>query len=432
MGIYLHKRIGEVKMYLRKVFLMFALISIVFFVQATIALTDDESTWDFQYRGIRAMGMGNSFGAVSDDADAFYYNPSGLSSIRGFRLDIQPVRIIPTQDFYNETKDIDELIDDIDRLSSSDDPLGDPNLKDERIRLMNKIERLVVEQVGADLAVPVRIMFPLHIGDYGVTIGGIAHEWVGAQIDVRKKGLQWGNFVTDILDDEIFYKVIEERLYGVSSAISFPMPSLPVKLSVGLTAKMIERAILTDEDNLLDFADLMNPEGKDNIKGTADDFENLYFDPDNPLSSRITGTGFGIDGGMMASIGDDTMKVGLYSRNLLGSIKYDDNEDETFNRLFNVSASVNLAKLPNPNIPMIDLILSGDYVGIGSDNPKPRAGLELILRPLNLISVSARVGNNNGFLTLGAGIQLMFLDIDYAFYGDEITNWHAVSLNLSF
>jgi len=411
-------------MYIRRIFSIITLISTIFFAQSVIAATDNSLMWDFQYRGVRAMGMGNAFNAVSDDADAFYYNPAGLTSIRKFRLDIQPVRVIPTEAFYNETKDINDLIDDIDRISASSDPLEDPNLKDERIRLKNKVENLINEQVGADLAVPIRIMFPLHIKDYGVTIGAIAHEWVGAQIDIRKKGIRWDNFVVDMLDDEIFYKIVEERIYGVSSAICIPIPASPVKLSLGLTAKMIEKSQLTDENDLMNFGDILNSD--------TEEFKNRFFDTKDPLSSMTSGSGFGVDGGVMTSVNDDAIKLGLSFRNILGKIKYDNIEDETLKRLFNVSAAVNVAKIPNPDIPMIDLILSGDYVGIGGDDPKPRLGVELIWKPLSLISLSGRVGSNNGFLTLGAGVQLAFFDIDYAFYGDEITNWHAISLNLSF
>ncbi|HGJ64289.1 TPA: hypothetical protein ENS27_02740, partial [bacterium] len=84
-------------------YLIFVLVFIILLFQTDNILANAEN-WDFQYRGVRAMGMGNAFGAVSDDGDAFYYNPSGLTSIRKFRLDLQPVRVIPTEVFYNETK----------------------------------------------------------------------------------------------------------------------------------------------------------------------------------------------------------------------------------------------------------------------------------------------------------------------------------------
>jgi hypothetical protein len=38
------------------------------------------------YRGVRAMGMGNAFTAVADDADAVFYNPAGIAMNTGFQL----------------------------------------------------------------------------------------------------------------------------------------------------------------------------------------------------------------------------------------------------------------------------------------------------------------------------------------------------------
>ena len=58
-------------------------------------------------------------------------------------------------------------------------------------------------------------------------------------------------------------------------------------------------------------------------------------------------------------------------------------------------------------------------------------GLEVVL-DLPLLALSGRIGSNRGYMTLGAGIQFMFLDFDYAFYGDNDADWHAFSLNLAF
>lgn len=38
------------------------------------------------YRGVRAMGMGNAFTAIADDADAVFYNPAGLAHNRRIRF----------------------------------------------------------------------------------------------------------------------------------------------------------------------------------------------------------------------------------------------------------------------------------------------------------------------------------------------------------
>jgi hypothetical protein len=393
----------------------------VAFSQTGIASSD--KIWDIQYRGVRPMGMGNAFGAVSDDNNAFYYNPAGLASVRKLRIDIQPVHLIPTEDFYNETKDINDLVDDIDSISKSSDALNDPSLKDERIRLMNKLERLTVEKVGIDAGFPISVMIPLHIKNYGVTLGVMGHGWSVSQMKVQKKGLQWGDLMLNILDDEIFYKIMGETSYGLASAINLPIPMTPVAFSVGLTAMRVEQWLLTDENDLMNFGDLVN--------SNTNDFKTRFFDPEDPLSSIANGAGYRVNAGVIASIGD-TFKVGVNLDNILGKINYDLIKDNVPNKLAGISAAVNLAKLPNPDIPMVDAILSASIDDMNSDNTKKRIGFELTWKPIGIFALSGRVGSNDGFLTLGAGVKLLFLDIDYAFYGDEVTDWHAVSLNLAF
>jgi len=154
-----------------KLLIVVTLIIVSAFAFSQTGIASSDTIWDVQYRGVRAMGMGNAFGAVSDDSDAYYYNPAGLSFVRKLRIDIQPVHLIPTEDFYSETKDINDLIDDVDSISKSSQPLDDPKLKDERIRLMNRLERLSNENVGLDAGFPVSVMIPLHIKNYGVTVG---------------------------------------------------------------------------------------------------------------------------------------------------------------------------------------------------------------------------------------------------------------------
>ncbi|MBI5729981.1 MAG: outer membrane protein transport protein [Ignavibacteriales bacterium] len=47
----------------------------------------------------RAMGMGNSFVGMALDASSIYYNPAGLTNIRGFNLVAGTTLIMPTVDF---------------------------------------------------------------------------------------------------------------------------------------------------------------------------------------------------------------------------------------------------------------------------------------------------------------------------------------------
>jgi hypothetical protein len=415
-----------------KLLIVGILVVISAFAYAKIGFSDSDRLWDLQYRGVRAMGMGNAFNAISDDNDSVYYNPAGMTSIRKVKVYIQPVRLVPTVDFFKEIKDINDLTDDIKAISDSPDPLEDPSLKDERIRLMDRFEGLTKENVAFDGGFPVTVMIPLHIKNFGATLGIFGHGWSVSQIKVIKQGLSWADPIVDILDDSIFYRLMAESSYGLSSAVKFPIAILPLNLSVGLSVARTNRWILTDQDNLMQIQDLLSVDGPDGIKGTADDFKNLYFDPEDPLSSVVMGSGFNVNVGVMASIGDDAARVGLTFRNIVGKINYKEMKDEIPDKLAGISASVNLAKIPNPDVPMIDAIVSGGMDDMNSDDPKARIGFELTWRPAGIFALSGRIGSNDGFLTLGAGLQLLFLDLDYAFYGDSITDWHALSLNLAF
>lgn len=409
------------------IFLIFLFVSI-----STIGLSSGESNneenkiFDLKYRAVRAMGMGDAFGALADDGDAFFYNPSGIIKSKKIRIDIQPLKVMPTKDFFNEIKTLNDLIDDIDKIKESQEPLTDPNLKVERKRIIDRIEQLTQENLGLDISVPVRFIIPLRIGSYGAAIGGISNTWSGSQIRMRKLGLKWKDPVISLLDDEILYKIMAETSYGLAGAIGFP---LLFDLSFGIYARRIHRAVLTDEDNPLQIKYLLDPYGPDGIKGTDDDFENLYFNPSDPLSSIAKGKGYSVDVGTITSI-DDTLSLSIVLQNIAGRINYDKIEDEKLKRSVNVASAIKLSNLLQIS-PIAEVTVAAGLNNI-NDKAKLQAGLEVILKALSMLSVSGRIGNNQGFLTVGAGIQLFFLDFDYAFYGDEITDWHAFSLNFAF
>jgi hypothetical protein len=401
------------------------------FSGSSFARFEEEILEDLRYRSVRAMGMGNAFAAIADDGDAFYYNPAGMTSAGGIRVDIQPIRLMPTQDFFGEFKERNQLMDDINAISESESPLEDPELEDERRRIMDRMKRLLDEDLGLDAAAPARIIVPLHVGDYGVAVGGIIHGWSESQVNVQRRGLNWDDFVKGMLDDEVLYNVTAEMSYGGAVAVEIPITSLPLELSLGLGVRRTRRWQMTDKNDLLGIDDLINPDGKDGIEGTADDFKARYFDPDDPWDSVVESKGYNIDIGTLASF-DDAINFAIVLQNLAGKI-----EDEKLPRDFGISASVNLAKLPTPDVPMLDVILAAglDNTEDTQENSwvvdKTRLGLEVIWN-IPLLALSGRIGSNHGHMTLGAGVQLMFLDFDYAFFGDQNTNWHAFSLSLAF
>jgi hypothetical protein len=368
-----------------------------------------------QFRGVRAMGMGNVFAPVADDGDAFYYNPAGLANIKNIRIDIQPIRLIPSRDLYGELKGLRQLRDDLRALSDSEEPLEDPDLQDERRRLMDRMENLLYDDLGLDAGFPARAIVPLHIGDYGVTVGGMTHAWSMSQVEVRRRGLDWSYFVKDVLDDEVLYDGMVEVSYGAGAAVEIPVPPTPLELSFGISARRLRRWRITDRYDLLSLDDIL-----------ADDFEKRYFDPEDPWESISEGKGYSVDIGAIGSL-NDAINLAVVVQNLVGHVKYEDDVEDEFPLNVEASSAVNLARLSRSGVPVMDVILAGSI----DKDQETRLGLELIW-DMPILALSGRIGSNHGHLTLGAGVQFMFLDFDYAFYGDQDSDWHAFSLNLTF
>lgn len=69
------------------------LVVISAFAYTKTGFTDTDRIWDIQYRGVRAMGMGNAFNAISDDSDSVYYNPAGMTSVRKIKVYVQPFKL---------------------------------------------------------------------------------------------------------------------------------------------------------------------------------------------------------------------------------------------------------------------------------------------------------------------------------------------------
>lgn len=395
---------------------------LIFISNSSIAF-DYISPLERQYRSVRAMGMGNAFGAVANDSDALYYNPAGIATIKDTRVDLQPMGIIITRDLYGELANIQELIDDMEAINKSPDPLKDPNLEDERLRLMNRMKVLTRKKLGLDTASPLKFIVPLSLGKYAIAVGGIAHAWSQSQIQVQRVGLPWDDFAKDLLNDELFYNIIGEISYGGVVALEVPLPPLPLEVSGGLSIRRLHRWQLTDKGNPLGLDDL--------IQMDEEDFKKNYFDPEDPLKSLVERKGYRVDIGTMA-IFWDAVSVALVFQNVPGKVAKED-----IPRNSEISASINLAKLSLPSLTSFDIILAGT---VNLDEKfqkdedilnKGRFGMEAVWR-LPFLELSGRTGSNRGFMTLGAGIKLFFLDFDYAFYGDLDTDWHAFSFNLAF
>jgi len=149
------------------------------------------------------------------------------------------------------------------------------------------------------------------------------------------------------------------------------------------------------------------------------------------MASLTKSNGYRLDLGAMATF-RDAISLGMVLQNIPGKIA-----KESIPRNSLVSASINLAKMSVPAVTSLDIILAGTLnldENFDKDEDlinKGQFGIEIIWK-LPFLALSGRAGSNHGFMTLGAGIQLFFLDFDYAFYGDSDADWHALSFNLAF
>lgn len=61
--------------------------------------------YSYIYKGMRPMGMGGAFVAVSNDANALFYNPAGLADNSSIRASIFPLEIEVSENSYGMYKD---------------------------------------------------------------------------------------------------------------------------------------------------------------------------------------------------------------------------------------------------------------------------------------------------------------------------------------
>lgn len=87
-------------------------LKVFFFFLALIAISVPASAleFDFFYRGIRPLGMGDAFTAVANDENAAFYNPAGLDSVKKGRIEAFPLTVeyaSNTPKLINDMNDID-------------------------------------------------------------------------------------------------------------------------------------------------------------------------------------------------------------------------------------------------------------------------------------------------------------------------------------
>ena len=408
-------------------------------------------------RGIRPMGLGNAFEAIADDENAFHYNPAGLAQRGRMFLHLVIARPRISSDLVSESTEVQDLFDDIDTLRSYDDPLENQSseCREAREALADRVEEALTESLGAKLDLPsICLAVPFRIAEkYRLTVGGSIYTQSSASLRVEPRGLAWSDPIKDMLDNPIIYNISRQWSWEIAGAMEIPVNGLPVlsKVYTGIALRRVVRRVFTDEDDPFTVLDVISPDGPDGVKGTDDDFEKKYFDvesvegigdflglvEDNSEKRK----GYSIDIGTIL-LPVDGLKLAFVIRNLASSITMEEG-DKSFPRNMVLSAAVKpLVFLSNPP-SLLDLTLAtsldtrnGDDrmsdFSMGEYTDRLHLGAEATLFPNKSVSLSWRIGNNQGFLTFGASLKLGALYLDFVRYGDLEADWYAGYINFKF
>jgi hypothetical protein len=245
-----------------------------------------------------------------------------------------------------------------------------------------------------------------------------------------------------MLDNAIIYRISFQWAIEGSGAIEIPINMSPIldKAYIGFNFRRINRWIFTDEAQPFTVEETLN----------SDDFTNRYFnyeEGDSALDIASKnfkkGSGYSADLGAIASPFDG-LKVALVMRNMISKVNIEDeSEDKVFPRNLVLSAAAKPLKILRIQPSTLDFTVAasldnpngddrlGDF-SIDKNRERIHLGVETILWPNNAISIATRIGNNQGFLTIGAALKLGALYLEMARYGDLQADWYVGSINLSF
>lgn len=335
-----------------------ALLTFMFSLMAPVVLYAQEIP--VLYRGMRTIGMGGAFTALSDDENALFYNPAGLND----------VSLYGGTDIFNPLFEI-----------SSDSVGLASDLADlEGSNLVN-VTNFLRERVGEHQHVRFSLFPNILVHNIGV---GILAQGTG-DLEIRNQSIP--DAVTDIKTD---IGLVGGVAYGLLDGIQ-----------IGVGAKLIQRRGVRKTFTVVDIA-------------------GGQFDPLDSMKSEF---GYSFDIGVLSHIDrlplglpiplDPT--VGLVLQNVT---------DLDFDTLGKIPQQLNLGFAIHPTIYVMSSTLAFDILDLtketGQDddmNKRMHLGAELRFP----VVASLRVGlNQMKYVTAGVTLDVLFMQFDFATYGEEI------------
>ncbi|HEX28764.1 TPA: hypothetical protein ENG04_01640 [Candidatus Poribacteria bacterium] len=398
------------------------------------------------YRDARAMGMGNAFEAITSDTSALHYNPAGLARAEKTKFEFLLFRARISYDLASELKETNDLIDNIRDIVASDDPLKDKSLESQRRYVVDRLEEMLTERLGMLGETPgLALVVPTRMGRMTLSLAGAIYTQGRFSMYIERRGIRWSDPIKDMLDNYIIYDLSAQLNYQLAWAVGLPLG--PTKLYAGMSFRKINRHVFTDMGDPMTVEDMLNPDGPDGIPGTEDDFQKRFFNYEEEDRVKLiresfkSAPGYTMDFGLASELMDG-LSVAMAIRNLAGNIRYPDG-DRNIPRNTVISASIQPMKLLKMKSRLLDLTLSASYDNPNGDDAlgdfkndalsdHVHLGAEAILFPGSSLSIGARWGNNQGYLTSGLTLKLGGLYIDAARYGDLEADWHVLSVKLAF
>lgn len=312
------------------------------------------------YSGIRPLGMGNAFTAISDDENALFYNPAGLAEISTLSVGLVNPTIEASKssvDLYNDSEDIDT---------------------DDSAQLADLLRKYVGEHQHARVS-----LFP-HVG-FNVAQCGVMIGYLGqATLDAEIRDPVWPEADTSYIFDH-------GPLVGVGGRIASS------NIRIGATVKYISRESLEEIYTATDIAD--------------DNFEDQFED------DLEKGSDLALDLGVLYTLPFNwpvKTHIGLAVQNL---------PEMDFGVAQDQQTQANIGLALEKSFSNFKLLGALDYRdlthAIGEDDDIPKRlhmGLELQLPKI----LSVRAGLYQGYATYGLTLDFWIIKLDLASYAEEV------------
>lgn len=380
----------------------------------TFSVTDIYAARPFNLYTIRPMGMGNAFTAVANDYNAIYFNPASIAQIDRFDIDV-PWKIMLTQCTMDLARNMSDISDDL--KASEGDKVITPEYKD----ALNQLLKLTDDTLGGGTDLSVGWVLPnVKLGGsyFGVGLGAYAQFEVKTYIQPVGLPIQKPY---NLLNDELIIQAGLDGVISGSIAMMTPMKLIPGKSSIGLTVKALNRKYLDNEEDPIVFSSLLR--------------EDIDVEKHLDLDKAKTRSGVGFDLGWMCEY-NEKLRFGFMIKDIGNSLDVDPN--------FRIGMAIKPMKsfTLEKKLPPIDAIFAMDLDNLNNKDKtrkkklldKLHLGTELKIAPFKnrALILSLRAGNNQGFLTLGTGLKLLWLlNMDYAYFGDHVADWHTLSFRIS-